>query len=763
MITAIQGRAFAGHRLATAICLALAGHSAVAGHATTELSPLTIEDQARDNAPGGMAIDADAHAHHRNASGDTAGLLRQVPGLFLNGAGGVSSLPSIRGLADDRLRIRVDGMDLISSCPNHMNPPLSYLDPASVESLDVYAGITPVSLGGDSIGGTIEARTHAPVFADAGQSLTKGNVGARYASNGDARRANLSVTRASDRVSVNYSGGWSQADNYDAGDDFKTPDQNASGRPGHLLGLDEVASTAYETFNHALNLALQGQSGVFQVGLGYQHMPYQLYPNQRMDLLDNTQKRINLSLEQDLDWAELSLRAYHEGVDHTMNFGPDKRFWYGSNAQPPVAPEIGTPCSPLRFSGDPEGTCAAGMPMFSEGVTSGARLQLELPLNALDRLRLGGELQRYSLDDYWTASGGGMGPDTFENINDGQRDRLAAFAEWERQASRQWLTLLGLRYERVASDAGEVQGYKDADMPGNQRTDATAFNASDRSRTDHNLDVSALARYRHSDQLDIEFGLARKVRSPNLYERYTWSTWMMAASMNNFVGDGNGYYGNVELDPEQAHTLSATFDWHAADHSWAFKATPYYTHVNDYIDAVPGSPMFAADQFNVLTYANQSARLYGIDLSGHLPLGDSDLGSWSLDGSLSYPKSENRDTGDALYNVMPLNARLTLNQALGGWRNAAELVMVDAKDDLSAVRNEIATSGYVLFNLRASHQWKHLRLDFGVENLFDVGYALPTGGSYTGQGTTMSLNGIPWGIAVPGAGRSVYLGFNLAF
>ena len=53
--------------------------------------------------------------------------LRDVPGVSLYGAGGVSSLPSIHGLADDRLRVTVDGMDLIASCPNHMNPALSYI------------------------------------------------------------------------------------------------------------------------------------------------------------------------------------------------------------------------------------------------------------------------------------------------------------------------------------------------------------------------------------------------------------------------------------------------------------------------------------------------------------------------------------------------------------------------------------------------------------------------------------------------------------
>jgi hypothetical protein len=80
-------------------------------------------------------------------------------------AGGVSSLPSVHGLADDRLRIQVDGMDLVSACGNHMNPPLSYIDPTRVGSVRLFAGITPVSVGGDSIGATIQVESPAPEFA----------------------------------------------------------------------------------------------------------------------------------------------------------------------------------------------------------------------------------------------------------------------------------------------------------------------------------------------------------------------------------------------------------------------------------------------------------------------------------------------------------------------------------------------------------------------------------------------------------------------
>jgi iron complex outermembrane recepter protein len=112
---------------------------------------------------------------------------------------------------------------------------------------------------------------------------------------------------------------------------------------------------------------------------------------------------------------------------------------------------------------------------------------------------------------------------------------------------------------------------------------------------------------------------------------------------------------------------------------------------------------------------------------------------------------------------MPLNAMLSLGQKLGGWDNVLELVVVESKDDVSAVRNEVKTSGYALLHLRAAYAWKRFRIDAGVENLFDRFYSLPTGGTYLGQGSTMGINTVPWGIAVPGMGRSFYAGVTAKF
>ena len=731
----------------------------VAGNSDTTLSEIIVIGKRIQPLPAlsDSALGGDNITHLRASTSDTAKLLEDQPGISLYGAGGVSSLPVIHGMADDRVRVKVDGMDFIASCPNHMNSPLSSIDPTNVGSVKVYAGITPVSVGGDSIGGSIVVDSPAPEFAAPGQgSLSKGEIGAFFRANGNAKGGNLSATYATESINLTYTGATAEAGNYKAGANFKMGVD--TGVIGHTLPLNEVGSTAYKTRNHTLGVAMKGGNHLVEAKLGLQDIPYELYPNQRMDMLGNNQHSFNLHYLGQLGWGALEARVYNEKVKHFMEFGPDKQFLY-------------TP-----------GNLTQGMPMNTQGKTTGAAVKASIVLTEQDLLRVGGEFQNYRLDDWWPAVVGamGMGPNSFWNINNGKRDRTALFGEWEKNLSPQWLTMLGLRYERVNTNAGQVHGYNVATFPVSivgmdmmsQKRDASIFNNANRNKTDNNWDMTALGRYTPDDTKDIEFGFARKVRSPNLYERYTWSTANMMSIMNNFVGDGNGYIGDVNLRPEKAHTLSVTFDRHDADHSWEFKVTPYYTRVTDYIDAVQwnGTTNVAraallTNQFVVLKYTNQSARLYGLDLSGHMPLANTDMGDLGLKGLLTYTNGKNRDTGNDLYNIMPLNTKLTLTQKFGGWDNGVELVAAKGKKNISNVRNEIRTPGYGIMNLRASYLFKQVRVDFGIENLFDKLYAQPLGGAYTGQGTTMSINpaNMPWGIPVPGMGRSVYAGMTVKF
>ena len=91
-----------------------------------------------------------------------------------------------------------------------------------------------------------------------------------------------------------------------------------------------------------------------------------------------------------------------------------------------------------------------------------------------------------------------------------------------------------------------------------------------------------------------------------------------------------------------------------------------------------------------------------------------------------------------------------------------------AKRRVSGVRNEVQTPGYGLLNARAAYVGKSVRIDFGIENLLNKAYAQPLGGAYLGQGATMGSNremggNSLWGTAVPGMGRSAYVGFSLDF
>jgi len=769
-----------GCRLFLAVFGALGAWSAAAveadGSATT-LQPVVVTAERDLPLTSGTAALGPAEIASRRArTSDTARLLLGIPGVSVYGAGGVSSLPVIHGLADDRLRTKVDGVSLVASCPNHMNAPLSYIDPTAVQSVEVFSGVTPVSVGGDSIGGSILVESAPAEFAASGEHLAQAEAGVFYRSNGDSWGGNLTATYATDTLSFRYAGSYAQADNYNAGGDFK--DYSFTGREGHTLPLDEVGSTAFEAVNQYVKVGWQNDGNLVDIAYSYQHIPYENYPNQRMDMSDNLSDQFNLGYTGELAWGTLKARAYYEHTQHEMNFGDDKRFWYGG-ASGGTAAMNGAPCYPL--SGGMNG-CAAGMPMYTDGKNGGLTISGEIAMPNGDLVRVGGEYQNYRLDDWWTPSGANMWPYTFWNINDGQRDRYAVFGEWEIDRDR-WTHILGMRLEAVDMDSGDVHGYNmdayptsGASSGDNQTRDAALFNTRDHGKTDFNLDLSWLARFVPEATQTYEIGLARKTRSPNLYERYTWSTWQMAAFMNNFVGDGNGYVGNIDLDPEVAGTISISGDWHDPDREqWGVKVTPYYSYVWNYIDAVQWDSATNAprtvpvvDNFTVLKYFNQSAHLYGVDLSAHYLLArNTGYGEFDLSGLASYTRGENQDTGNNLYNIMPLNAKLTLTQQLGPWRNTIEGEFVAAKTDISEVRNEIRTAGYGLMHWRTRYEQKSWAMDIGIENVFDHAYDLPLGGAYLGQGTTMTIPPVPnepqWGTAVPGPGRSIYAALSMKF
>lgn len=647
--------------------------------------------------------------------------------------GGASSLPVINGLADDRLKITVDGMSITSACPNHMNPALSYIDPAALSQVNVYAGIVPVSQGGDSIGGTIAVKSVPPAFAEPGQGLkTSGNLNAFYRSNGDVTGVGARAAIATENFSIGYVGNTVDAGNY----------KDGNGK--------EVLASRYKVRNNAVNIAGKAGTDIFTLAIGWQDIPYQGYPNQSMDMTSNKSVSFNAGYNGLFDWGTLEARAFRQRVRHKMDVLDEK------------AKALGF--TPINGS---------YMPMDTRAVDLGYSIVATAQLNESHIARFGHEFHRYTLDDWWPPLVGSMmmEPNTFWNVNGGRRDRAALFAELDTKVSQRLSTQVGARVERVTMNTGNVQGYYSA-VDGGMYTDdayqndANAFNAKNHKKTDLNWDLTASARYVESERATYDIGFSSKTRSPNLHERYIWANEaMMAGLMNNWFGDLNSYVGDIDLKPEVAYTLKLSADWHDAEkHDWQLKVVPFYTHVQDYINVAVnknGNPynmsMLAGRQS--LKFVNQDATLYGIDVSGRKFLGRA-AGEWTARASLSYVRAK-ADNDDNLYNIMPLNARLALDHSHATWSNSFETVLVASKDNVSNVRAEQKTAGYAIANFRTSYKIaKSVRLDAGVENLFDRQYSLPLGGlEYASADIMMGAPPKP----VRAMGRSMNAGVSIDF
>ena len=670
----------------------------------------------------------------RARTSDAASLFSGIPGLDLYSSGGLSSIPAIHGMADERVNVLVNGMSLASACSNHMNPPTSYIDPSNVGSVSVMAGLTPVSAGGDSIAGTIKVNSAAPEFAQPGQGvLTHGGLSAFHRTNGVVNGTAGWVSVATEDFRVGYVGSYVNANDYKDGDGVM------------------IKSTFYESQNNAVQLAVRHGTNLVTADVGYQHIPQQGFVNARMDMTDNEAKSANVHYVGAFARVRFDARVYYEDTRHVMNILRDK-------------------------------VPGMSMPMDTNGTNLGYSVEADIPLSARDTLRAGTELRHFTLNDWWTPvmnMVGSMGPNTLINVNNGRRDRFGTFLEWETRRGRGWTELLGVRSDVVRMNAGDVAGYNSSTTTtGSAAYDADAqdFNSRDRHRLDVNFDVTAMARYEPNSTSTFEFDYARKTRSPSIYERYLWvKRSAMSADMNGWFGDANGYTGSLDLRPEVANTFSATAGWHArSKDGWGVKITPYLTYVQDYIDVdrcpviADGSngcsaARFAATSgFVTLQFANHAARLYGVDTSLRVPLADSArLGGFALTGVVGYVRGENLDTGGNLYHMMPLHGNLALEHHRGNWSSAFEFQAVDAKNDVEAVRNELPAPGYALFNIRSGYQWKlaeraRVRLDAGIDNLANRQYDLPLGGRYWIGDTTGNSS-------VPGMGRSLYTGLTFQF
>jgi iron complex outermembrane recepter protein len=647
---------------------------------------------------------------------DSAQLLKKIPGANVNSNGTVTGIAQYRGMYGDRVNILMDGIKISSGGPNAMDTPISYIPRAQLENLEVIRGIAPVSSGNETIGGTMRATSTQSTFTENEKFEFHGQASAGAQSVNSGYDASTLMSMANKYHRLHISASRQDSDDYAFANGDVTPGEHD--RNSYELGY------GYQIEDHEFGLEYvrndTNESGT---------------PALPMDIIFIDADIARGTYKGNWNRIKIESKVYWSQIDHKM-----------SNFELRLPPLTGGGTGPgtmQRFS-------LAGSEDFGYGIDASMAF-------AGGKLKLGTDahLADHDADIFDPTSA------TFlvNNYNDIERDVFGFFTEWQRELTSTWDLELGIRYTHVSMDAGNVSATGLGGNTARANTLAAAFNSSDLSQQDNNVD--AVIKLTHSLRKDtnIEIGFARKTRSPSYQERYLW----LPLQSTGGLADGNNYIGDIDLDPEVSYQFELGLDWRNARAYFAPRA--FYHHVDDYIQGIDASNATAIAFNNMATatigssakllqFANIDARLYGVDTDFGYHLND----FWHVDSAISYVKGERRDNGDNLYRISPVNARFGLTRDKNNLSTTIEVAAYMEKNDVSGVTNELETSGYTLLNIYGHYETpvSGLALMAGVDNLLDKNYAPHLGGVNRVRNVD-----VPKGVRVPGPGINAYI--NLAY
>jgi len=653
-----------GMKLKTKLTIAIASILAVPFQAQAEheqLPTIVVEGSAMRAGTFGTAPDS-------SGLKDTASLLKRVPGANVNRNGPLTGIASYHGMYGNRVNVSIDGANMKEVGPNSMDPPLSHIPAPLTGKLTVYRGISPVSSGIQTIGGSMHAESKKGRFAEGDGIETSGTASMGYGSVEDGHYGAMLGAVANKNHKLYLSGSKEQ------GRDYK------------IRNNQKQANTRYDREAYTTGYGYQRDGHKFSINYSNNNTGNTGTPALPMDIVYVKGGLYDANYSWDIgDGYKLKTNIFYQKMRHLMN-----NYVMRNSAQKKLN----------RTKVEAGGIdLALDMSLF-EGV-------LTVGVNG-DQSNHDANMENVST---------GMKMNFFNRV---ERDRYSLFTEWNGEIANDTTLELGARYTHTWSDAGMVTG-------GNA-TDRNNFNAADRSRTFDFADLAAVLRHSISSQLDVEIGLGRKNRAPTYQELYLWTN----SSAVGGLADGNTYISDLGLKHETAYQFDLAFDWHNEDAYVAPRFFYHYVDNyiqgdrtaraiakgNNILEFTNiQAQLFGVDLEAGYTINDNWRADAGLNyvrgMRVNSPTGDNDLYRMApLNGRTQLTYEQSGWMG-----------------AIEGVFYASQGDVIGYKDGGPVNANERKTKGYMLLNLRGKYEPYHgVVIGTGIENVLDSKYRNHLGG-----------------------------------
>jgi len=613
--------------------------------------------------------------------------------------------PVIRGLGWERVQTQVDGLPVYGACPGRMDPPAMILQPETVQEAQVAKGVPSVTLGPAGTGGRVMVSTDYE-----GSARTPPEVGgwvrSTYNSGRDGVLGGLAAFGATERFDLRGSFAGASLGNYKSAQGIEVPAQQNEFGGSISFGCRPLADHRFRF----------GFIDLEDRGTDYPTLP--MNSDSTSSRVFNMGYRIGRSGK---GFDGFRLRAGYGAIDHRMNNE-------GKATRKKI--QAATEAESDFFSTTLEGKWRHSPTVL---LTAGADF-FYLNRDAL-RTRHIIANNRTFFDHIW--------PDAL------QWD-AGAFAEADVEFTDEHRLRVGGRFDYVSSDARAADR---SGLAGRTVRENYVFyygpEAADVMQNEPLGSGNVLLEWRPRVDLVAHAGGGVSSRAAGVTERF----FAFAAAPGGFQ------VGNPTVRPEIKYEVDGGVDW---QNTWvAASAGIFYFWFHDYIYP------FTIDRRDVngdgvedvvRGFRNVDARLYGGEGSAVFR----PLAVLSISLSIAYVRGRNTSDDTNLPRIPPLEGRASCRIDLGrrvpwwaefGGRLAARQTKID--NDFP----ESETPGFAVFHLRGGFEvFRRLRIDAGVENLFDQEYT-----EHLTPWAAVGSGDLQQGDEIPEPGRDFHVGFKLDF